>query len=137
MRYEYKVERISSHLEAYLNRKASQGWRCLSVMSATEPHLEWTQIAVFERKIDNSDGDINNDTAVQEEDTKDIAEDTDNISSNENTAPETIANIQHEVLDCNKGRHEKSLSKSIVYYAACSILLILYIIVLYFLKFLL
>lgn len=123
MKREYKVERISSCLETYLNEKARQGWRCVSVMPATEPHLEWTKIAVFERIVDDSDENINNDIAVQEEDIG-------NISTNENIASETIANIQHEVLDCNKGGHEKSFSKSIVYYAACSILLILYIIVL-------
>lgn len=128
MKREYKVERISSCLETYLNEKACQGWRCVSVMPATEPHLEWTKIAVFERIVDDSDEDANNDIAVQEEDIG-------NISTNENITSETISTIQHEVLDCNKGEHEKSFSKSIVYYAACSILLIFYIIVLHFLKY--
>lgn len=47
MKCEYKVERISGFLETYLNKKASQGWRCISVLPATEPYLEWTQIAIF------------------------------------------------------------------------------------------
>lgn len=131
MKCEYKVERISGFLETYLNKKASQGWRCISVLPATEPYLEWTQIAIFERIVDDPDGDINSEITVREED---IAEDTDNISTNENTALETIANIQNEFLDCNKGSHEKSFSKRIAYYAICSILLILYIIILRFLK---
>lgn len=131
MKYEYRVERISGFLETYLNEKASQGWRCISVMPATEPYLEWTQIAIFERIVDDPDRDINSEITAREED---IAEDTDNIGTNENTTLETIANNQHEFLDCNKGSHEKSLSKRIVYYAICSILLILYVIVLKFLK---
>lgn len=127
MKREYKVERISSCLETYLNEKACQGWRCVSVMPATEPHLEWTKIAVFERIVDDSDEDANNDIAVQEEDIG-------NISTNENITSETISIIRHEVLDCNKGSHEKSFSKRIAYYAICSILLIFYVIVLKFLK---
>ena len=73
MKREYKVERISSCLETYLNEKACQGWRCVSVMPATEPHLEWTKIAVFERIVDDLDEDANNDIAVREEDISNIS----------------------------------------------------------------
>lgn len=111
MKCEYKVERISGFLETYLNKKASQGWRCISVLPATEPYLEWTQIAIFERIVDDPDGDINSEITVREED---IAEDTDNISTNENTALETIANIQNEFLDCNKGSHERKMKKKVI-----------------------
>ena len=50
MRYEYKVERVSGDLEKYLNKQSSQGWRCISVTSATG--LGWTQIIVLEKIVE-------------------------------------------------------------------------------------
>lgn len=49
-KYEYKVERFSGDLEAFLNTKGSQGWRCVSVTTATG--LGWTQIIVLEKPVD-------------------------------------------------------------------------------------
>lgn len=50
-KYEYKVEKIASDLQTYLNEKAEQGWRCVSVTTSTG--LGWTQIVVLEREIEN------------------------------------------------------------------------------------
>ncbi|MEZ3445032.1 MAG: hypothetical protein K1W30_07870 [Lachnospiraceae bacterium] len=52
MRYEYKVERVSGDLEKYLNKQSSQGWRCISVTTATG--LGWTQIIVLEKIVEDS-----------------------------------------------------------------------------------
>lgn len=51
MKYEYKVERISGDLEKYLNEKGTQGWRCVSITTATG--LGWTQIVVLERDAED------------------------------------------------------------------------------------
>lgn len=52
MRYDYKVDRVSGDLEKYLNEKSSQGWRCVSVTTATG--LGWTQIVVLEKAVKDS-----------------------------------------------------------------------------------
>lgn len=49
MKYEYKVERVGSDLEAYLNTMAAEGWRCVSVTTATG--LGLTYYVVLEREI--------------------------------------------------------------------------------------
>lgn len=48
----YRVERVSGDLGKYLNEKSSQGWRCVSVTTATG--LGWTQIVVFEKVVEDS-----------------------------------------------------------------------------------
>lgn len=54
-KYEYKVERIGSDLEAYLNDMSKDGWRCVSVSAATG--LGWTHIVVLERLV-NFESDV-------------------------------------------------------------------------------
>lgn len=48
-RYEYKVEKISRDLQCYLNEQASEGWRCVSVLTNTG--LGWTLTVVLEREV--------------------------------------------------------------------------------------
>ena len=49
-KYEYKVERIAENLESYLNDRADEGCRCVSVMPATG--LGWTQVVVLEKIVE-------------------------------------------------------------------------------------
>lgn len=51
MKCDYKVKRISGDLEKYLNEKGSQGWRCVSVTTATG--LGLTHIIVLERAVED------------------------------------------------------------------------------------
>lgn len=52
-KYEYKVETkpnfMVNNLEDYINTKANEGWRCVSVMANTG--LGLTITIVFERKV--------------------------------------------------------------------------------------
>lgn len=48
-KYEYRVERIGNDLQGYLNKMASDGWRCVSTMTNTG--LGWTTTFVLEREV--------------------------------------------------------------------------------------